>query len=31
VHVVELTDPVLWGREITDERYLLVATLGEAR
>lgn len=25
VQVVPLTDPVLWGKEITDERYLLVA------
>jgi ubiquinone/menaquinone biosynthesis C-methylase UbiE len=31
VHVVELTDPVLWGREISDERYLLVATLEGGR
>lgn len=27
VEVVPLTDPVLWGKEITDERYLLVADL----
>jgi hypothetical protein len=27
VHVVKLTDPVLWGREIDDERYLLAATV----
>jgi ubiquinone/menaquinone biosynthesis C-methylase UbiE len=27
VRVVPLTDPVLWGREIADERYLLVADL----
>ena len=27
VHVVQLTDPVLWGREITDRRYLLAATV----
>jgi ubiquinone/menaquinone biosynthesis C-methylase UbiE len=26
VRVVQLTDPVLWGREIDDERYLLTAT-----
>jgi SAM-dependent methyltransferase len=25
VHVVQLTDPVLWGRDIDDERYLLAA------
>lgn len=25
VHVVQLTDPVLWGREVHDERYLLAA------
>jgi len=27
VEVVPLTDPVLWGRDIVDERYLLVADL----
>lgn len=27
VEVVPLTDPALWGREIADERYLLVADL----
>jgi SAM-dependent methyltransferase len=27
VEVVPLTDPVLWGKEIVDERYLLVADL----
>jgi hypothetical protein len=27
VQVVQLTDPVLWGREIADERYLLTATV----
>jgi hypothetical protein len=27
VQVVPLTDPVLWGREIDDERYLLSATV----
>jgi len=27
VHVVQLTDPVLWGREITDQRYLLAASV----
>jgi SAM-dependent methyltransferase len=27
VEVVPLTDPLLWGREISDERYLLVAEL----
>jgi len=27
IEVVPLTDPVLWGREIADERYLLVADL----
>jgi SAM-dependent methyltransferase len=27
VQVVPLTDPVLWGREIDDERYLLTATV----
>jgi SAM-dependent methyltransferase len=27
VEVVPLTDPVLWGREVTDERYLLVGHL----
>jgi hypothetical protein len=27
VHVVQLTDPVLWGRAIEDERYLLAATV----
>ncbi|MEO8519086.1 MAG: class I SAM-dependent methyltransferase [Dermatophilaceae bacterium] len=27
VEVVPLTDPVLWGKEIEDERYLLVATV----
>ena len=27
VEVVPLTDPVLWGKEIADERYLLVADL----
>lgn len=26
VEVLPLTDPVLWGKELTDERYLLVAT-----
>ncbi len=26
VEVTQLTDPVLWGREVTDERYLLTAT-----
>jgi SAM-dependent methyltransferase len=25
VHVEHLTDPILWGREITDERYALLA------
>ena len=25
VEVVPLTDPVLWGQEVADERYLLVA------
>ncbi|MEO6999180.1 MAG: methyltransferase domain-containing protein, partial [Terracoccus sp.] len=25
VEVVHLTDPVLWGRQITDERYLAVS------
>ena len=25
VEVTHLTDPVLWGREVTDERYLLTA------
>jgi hypothetical protein len=24
---VQLTDPVLWGRAIEDERYLLAATV----
>jgi SAM-dependent methyltransferase len=27
IEVVPLTDPVLWGKEIVDERYLLVADL----
>jgi len=27
VEVVPLTDPVLWGKEVADERYLLVADL----
>jgi SAM-dependent methyltransferase len=27
IEVVPLTDPVLWGREIVDERYLLVADI----
>jgi SAM-dependent methyltransferase len=27
IEVVPLTDPVLWGREISDERYLVVADL----
>lgn len=27
IKVVPLTDPVLWGKEISDERYLLVADL----
>jgi SAM-dependent methyltransferase len=27
IEVVPLTDPVLWGREVPDERYLLVADL----
>jgi SAM-dependent methyltransferase len=27
IQVVPLTDPVLWGKEIVDERYLLVADL----
>jgi SAM-dependent methyltransferase len=27
IEVVPLTDPVLWGRDIVDERYLLVADL----
>ncbi|MEP7191568.1 MAG: class I SAM-dependent methyltransferase [Actinomycetota bacterium] len=27
VEVVRLTDPVLWGKEVADERYLLVADL----
>jgi SAM-dependent methyltransferase len=27
IEVVPLTDPVLWGNEVTDERYLLVADL----
>ena len=25
IEVLPLTDPVLWGKEITDERYLMVA------
>lgn len=28
VRVVPLRDPLLWGKEIDDERYLLVATVG---
>ena len=31
VQVVQLTDPVLWGREIDDERYLLTATVPASR
>ena len=31
VHVVQLTDPVLWGRTIEDERYLLAATVPGGR
>jgi hypothetical protein len=27
IEVVPLTDPVLWGKQIVDERYLLVADL----
>jgi SAM-dependent methyltransferase len=27
IQVVPLTDPVLWGKEVSDERYLLVADL----
>ena len=27
IEVVPLTDPVLWGRDVEDERYLLVADL----
>jgi hypothetical protein len=27
IEVVPLTDPLLWGKEIVDERYLLVADL----
>lgn len=27
IEVVPLTDPVLWGEEIVDERFLLVADL----
>ena len=27
IQVVSLTDPVLWGKEVADERYLLVADL----
>jgi hypothetical protein len=27
IELVPLTDPVLWGKEIVDERYLLVAGL----
>jgi len=27
IEVLPLTDPVLWGKEIMDERYLLVADL----
>jgi ketosteroid isomerase-like protein len=30
VHVVQLTDPVLWGRDIDDERYLLAARVPSA-
>ena len=25
VHVTHLTDPLLWGKEITDERYVVLA------
>jgi SAM-dependent methyltransferase len=28
IEVLPLTDPVLWGKEIVDERYLLVADVG---
>ena len=27
IEVVPLTDPVLWGKQIVDERYLLVADI----